>query len=108
MCIMPHCIVAVFGRVLTERREHNAVLKSETSDSEWRKQLWDWLSIRLGVRCCAGRGNLGWREVRDLVELGHRYLGRLAEKTYAWGRTIHQVRLAISTVYNCVVRGYFG
>lgn len=63
-------MVSVNGTVLTERGEHDAVLKLETSNLEGREEFGDGDSVGLGVGGGPGRGELGGCEVGDLILLG--------------------------------------
>lgn len=58
--------MAVLGRVLTERREHDTVLESSAADSEWLEEGRDFCAIGLRVEGCSTRRRLFRGEIGNL------------------------------------------
>ena len=54
-------LLSIIGRILTQRRQHYAVLHSHSSDLQWLEKLWD--LARLWHGKSTSRRILSWREV---------------------------------------------
>ncbi len=60
-------MVPVFGAILAEWGEHDAVLECGSADSEGLEELRDGAAIGLGIRGCASRRDLCRSIVGDLI-----------------------------------------
>jgi hypothetical protein len=58
-------MVSIIGAILTKRREKDAVLESNTSNSQGLEELGNGLVVWLGIGCCSGGRMLHWGEVLD-------------------------------------------